>query len=146
MWKYLTALAVVSLLAFTGCELFNPIGPIIQIGIYWLEGEAHKYYATDQQTLHQATKTVLAEFKLPILNESVKGNTIHMKAGDGDKFKIKIVAVRQGVSKLSIRVNTFGDKPYAEMIYRHIDKQPGIQQFATTAELNDAMQRRIRPH
>lgn len=131
-------------LFLTGCEFVNPIAPLIQIGVYWLEGEAHKYYATEQSKICDAVKAVLDEFSLPILHEEQKGETIYIRAGDDDRFKIKVTAVRENVTKLSIRINTFGDKAYAEMIYRHVDQQPLVEQFASVDELNTAMEEQPR--
>lgn len=132
-------------LFFMGCSSFNPIGPLIQLGIYWVEGEAHKYYNTDQITIHRATKEALNELGIPVVSEQRDGGTIYMRAGDDDLFKIKIVATREKVTKLSIRVNTFGNKPYAELVYRHVDNRPGVIQFVTVDELNQAVQTRKRP-
>lgn len=135
--RSIAAIAILTLVV--GCQLFNPIAPIIQIGIMWYEGEAHKYYATKQETIHEATKAVLAKFTLPIVEEKVDGNTIYIQAGDDDRFKIKITSVRENVTKLSIRINIMGDKPYTEMLYRHIDEYNGVEQFATVTSLNDAL-------
>lgn len=135
---------VCSLLVSSGCSSINPIAPIMTLGIFWYQGEAQKYYATEQLALVEATKNVLNEFKLPIVSETTSDNVVLIKAGDDDKFKIKISDVRENVSKLSIRVNTFGDKPYAELIFRHVDSQPNIQQFASLNELNDAIEKQNR--
>ena len=83
---------------------------------------------------------------MPIISTSVSGNIIYIKAGDDDRFKIKIIAVREKVTKLAIRVNTFGDKPYVEMIYRHVDKEKNVEQFATAVMLNNAMTKQKRIH
>jgi hypothetical protein len=144
--KLLTVLILAIGLATAGCNYIAPIGPIVQLGIMWYEGEAQKYYATPQEQLHVAVKEVLAEFTLPILEEKVDGETIYIKAGDDDRFKIKITSVRQNVTKLSIRINVMGDKPYAEMIYRHVDKRPDVEQFASLAELNTAVDKEPRRH
>lgn len=144
MRRFLASLMLGLALFTTGCSLLNPLSTIIDIGIFWYEGEANKYYACPQQELHSATKAVLAEFQLPIKKEYTKNQTVHIKAGDKDRFSIKVVSVRQNVSKLSIRINTFGDKPYAEMIFRHVDQQKGVKQFATTAELKTALDRQRR--
>ncbi len=127
-----------------GCNYINPITPIVQLGIYWYEGEAQKYYACSQPEVIQALRNVLEELKLPVTSESVDGNVFRMDAGDDDKFKIKVTAVREGVTKLAIRVNIMGDKPYAELIYQEIEKQPMIGEFKTLAELNDAIDNRQR--
>lgn len=132
--------AVIALCAFAGCGL-NPIAPIIQLGLRWHDGEAQKYYATEQTKIYEATKATLAEFKFPILEEKIKDNIIYLKAGDDDRFRIKITEVRENVTKLSIRINVMGDKAYAEMIYRHVDKYPDVEQFASVTSLNDAMER-----
>jgi stress response protein SCP2 len=134
------------LITFIGCDAFNPIGPIIQFGLFWKQGEATKYYATEADVLLVATKEVLKEFKFPIKSEETKDRTVTIKAGDDDNFKIQVTAVRDNVSKLSIRVNTFGDKPYAELIYRHVDQKQGIEQFASVTALNAAVEGQKRPN
>ena len=142
--KILKIAVLCSFLISSGCSNINPVGPIVTLGIFWYQGEAQKYYATEQSALLEATKNVLNKLKLPIESEVVDGNLIVIKAGDDDKFKIKIADVRENISKLSIRVNTFGDKPYAELIFRHVDSQPNIQQFASLNELNQAMEKQPR--
>lgn len=144
MYNKLIVVALV-VLCLAGCQYFNPITPIVQLGIYWKEGEAIKYYAADQETLYAATKKALEKYKLPITSEDVKDRTKYIKAGDDDKFKIKVVAVRDNVSKLCIRVNTFGDKPYAELIYTHIDNDPTVPKFANLQELQTKMETQRRP-
>ena len=145
-------------LTMTGCQFFNPIGPLIQIGIMWIEGEAHKYYNTNDEAILAATKTVLNDLKFSIIEESQEDDYYWLKVVDNSRvitlengetalstFKIKIREVKEDITKLSIRVNTFGDRPYAEMIYRHVDKQPEIIQFVTEKELNAAYNKRGRP-
>ena len=142
--KLLGPILVGMMLLTTGCDLFNPIGPIIQIGVMWMNGEAHKYYNTEHEPLIKATKDVLNDLKMPIQSEELDGNVYYIVAGDKgeDRFKIKVTSVKENVTKLSIRVNIMGDRPYAEMIYRHVDEIPGIRQFASVAELNEAVSRK----
>ncbi len=148
MFKKILAPVLMGLmLLMTGCELFNPIGPIIQLGVMWVNGEATKYYNVDQQTLLRATKDTLKELEFPIQEEKEDGNVYYIVAGDKgeDRFKIKVTAVRHNVTKLSIRVNFMGDKPYAEMIYRHVDAQQNIIQFTSLTDLNEAVNKADRP-
>ena len=157
MFKRMSMVAMTALLvAMSGCEFINPIGSIIEVGTFWLEGEAHKYYNTDQDTMIIAVKTTLKDLHFSILEESPYDNYYWIKATDGNKvsvngeiveshFKIKIREVKDRITKLSIRVNTFGNRPYVEMIYRHVDKQPGVKQFATAEGLNAAYRERNRP-
>ena len=87
-----------------------------------------------------AVKSALKELELPIKHEEKKGDTVYIKAGEGDRFSIKLHAVRPKTTKLSIRVNIMGDHPYAEMIYRHVDKQAGVEQFVSLKELNASLE------
>jgi len=141
MFRKILTPVLAGIMLMAGCDLFNPIGPIIQIGVMWMNGEAHKYYNVDQTTLLRATKDVLKELDMPIQSEEAKGAVYYIQAGEKgeDRFKIKVTAVKPNVTKLSIRVNTMGDRPYAEMVYRHVDMQQGIIQFTSVTELNDAI-------
>lgn len=142
MLKWIIAICLAVVVA--GCNFVAPIGPIIQLGVMWVEGEAHKYYNTDQETIHQATLAALQELDLVVNKEEEKDDMIYINAGDKDRFKIKIYAVREKTTKLSVRVDLMGDKPYAEMLYRHVDKQKDVEQFVTLKELNTALEERVR--
>ena len=157
MFKRMSMAVMTALLvAMSGCELINPIGPIIQLGVFWFEGESHKYYNADQDTMIVAVKTTLKDLTFSILEEGPYGDYYWIKATDGSEvsingkmteshFKIKIREVKNRITKISIRVNTFGNRPYVEMIYRHVDKQPGVEQFTTAEGLNAAYEKRNRP-
>jgi hypothetical protein len=152
MWKKLLALAFCLVV---GCEMLNPIGPAIQLGIYWMNGETHKYYNTDQKEMVLAVKAALKELDIAVTEEEVNGDVIVIRAGgkvfvtDGDlgskdvksddRFKIKVKAVKSNTTLVSIRANFFGDKEYSKFIYRHIDAQPKIKQFVTLQELKRAV-------
>ncbi len=133
-------------LILPACQAFNPIGPIISLGVRWMDGVAEKYYDCPQSNLYIATKASILELGLPIVEEWQDGNTKYMKAGDDDRFKISVTAVRERISKVSIRVNLMGDKPYAELVFRHIDKKPEVTEFKSVEELNTAMDRQRRPN
>ena len=128
-----------------GCALAPLVGPIFAIGVAWANGEAHKYYHTDQQNIANAVKNAVNDLEFIVVEESVSGNTIHMKVDDRsesqqstNRFKIRVIRVQHNVTKLSIRINTMGDKPYAELIYRKVDKYPGVKCFKTVKELEKA--------
>jgi hypothetical protein len=144
------------LLAGAGCQSFNPVGPLIQVGIMWKNGEAHKYYNTEQAALVAALKAALAELDLPVAEEwTTADGAVHLTAGgkvfvsddagpgvlgrkpvrvefrSADRFHIEVTPVRPRTTLLSIRVNVFGDRPYAELIYRHVDGRPGVVQVTS---------------
>jgi len=135
---------VVLTLFLVGCSAINPIGPIVSLGIMWVNGEASKYYATDRDVIHDAIKIVLEKFKIPVIEEKIEEDSILIKAGDDDKLKIKIIATRENVTKVLIRVNVMGDMAYAELIYRHVDDQPGVNQFVSLSQLNEAIEKHPR--
>lgn len=132
------------LVTVCGCAALAPIGPIVSLGVAWVNGEASKYYASNLEEIHFATKNVLQEFNFKIIEEKIEENIVTIKTDDEDKFKIKIIGVRENITKLSIRINMMGDKPYAELIYRHVDKQPNVKQFVTLKDLNKQMDRQRR--
>jgi len=127
-------------LLLVGCEFLAPVGPIINIGIFWMNREAHKYYATEYDTMEASIRIVLNELEMAVQEDYVDDGILHLVVDEDSRFRIKLNPVRHNVTKVSILVNTLGDKPYAEMIYRHIDAQPGVEQFTTVEELNTAME------
>jgi hypothetical protein len=58
-----------------------------------------------------------------IKNEISKKNEHILICSDKDRFKIKIVPVRNDICKVQIRVNFMGDKPYGELFYKTIDEE-----------------------
>jgi hypothetical protein len=45
------------------------------------------------------------------------------------KVKISLAEDDRSITKLSIRVNTLGDKPYTEMFYKTVDENLNIIDF-----------------
>lgn len=142
MWR----IAIIGFLALTlaGCEMIGLVGPIVNIGVFWMNREAHKYYNTDLDQMETSVRAALAELEMPIEDEFMEGESMVFKCDVNDRFRITLNPVRDNVTKLSILVNTLGDKPYAEMIYRHVDDQDGVIQFVTVEELNTALEERPR--
>ena len=143
MFKYISIFLFVLLV---GCGPLNPLAPIgmlIDIGMYWVNGEAHKYYNCDQVTLYDATKVVIKDLDMVIESEEEEADYIHIKArvGKDNLFKIKIHKITDKVSKLSIRINTWGDKPFAELFYKMTDKQPNVNEFETIEALEAALKK-----
>jgi hypothetical protein len=53
----------------------------------------------------------------------------YLSVGENDRFKVKIIKIEENITRVSIRVNFMGDKPYAELLYKHIDNELGIIEF-----------------
>lgn len=134
----------------TGCELLSPIGAIISIGVMWLDGEGHKYYNADQDIIMEAVQKAAADLDFVVHDVEKKGETIYLKiddkatlaqkASNSNRFHIKITRIQHNVTKLSIRLNFWGDKPYAELIYKKVDEFPGAKSFKTVQQLNQAVE------
>lgn len=107
--------------AVPGCSVAPFVGRIVTGVIMWKEGEAQKYYNEETDLMYHSTKLALKELNLPITkNEPIKDG-YYILAGDKDRFKIHIHTIRPHITKVSIRINFMGDKPFAELIYKSID-------------------------
>ena len=110
------------LVFFAGCEVVPFVSPIVTGVVMWYEGEAHKYYYEEPSTLYRSTKLALKELDHPILKDETQRNgDYYILAGEGDKFKITIRKVKPHIAEVKMRINFMGNKPYAELIYKHID-------------------------
>lgn len=119
------------LLIFSGCGSTADvlISPIVNGAIMWHEGEATKYYQFNSELMYRSTKRALNEMNLTIKSEEKKDKTYNIVAGNKNTLNISIVQVENGISKVQIRVDIMGDKPYAELVYRTIDKQVNTIKF-----------------
>jgi hypothetical protein len=59
----------------------------------------------------------------------VKGKGYKLVAGDKDRFKVSIEQVQDHITKVTVRVNIMGDKPYVELLYKHLDDQINVIDF-----------------
>ena len=118
-------LLVFFLIFAVGCGFVPFFSPIVQGVITWIEGEAHKYYDYDSQTMYYAVKRAAKELDLAIQEDAPE----YVVVGQDDRFKIKIIKIEEDITKVSIRINFMGDKPYAELFYKEIDKQIGIIEY-----------------
>ena len=114
---------------------FNPISPIVNFYIAWKEGEAHKHYRWDTKTMYKTVKRSLRNLDYEVLKDQDTNNGYYIVAGANDKFKIKIVGIESEITKISIRINFMGDKPYAELIYKEIDEQINIIEYTKRRKL-----------
>ena len=129
--KKFTFLLVI-LLLITGCQAVNPFSlasPIITGIIKWQEGEATKYYDGNLETVYKSVILTLKEMNLSINKNELSNNGYYILAGKNNQFKIKIKEEQPNIIKVSIRVNFMGDKPLAELVYKHIDKNLDIIEF-----------------
>lgn len=119
--------AVSPVVVFTGCIALPFIGPAISAYVAWDEGEAHAYYATDSYSAYRAVKRALGDLEYNITqDDKTDYRTYYLVADSNDRFKITVTQVEPYVTKVSIRINFMGDKPYAELIYKELEDELDI--------------------
>lgn len=116
---------IILLFGNVGCEPTMIIGPIVTGVTYWIQGESHRYFPESKEIILNTTKHVLTENKLEIKNQYAKDNIYYINAGVRNRFKVKIETI-DNFTRLSIRINTFGDKDYTELLYKQIEKECSI--------------------
>jgi hypothetical protein len=131
--KIFTIISLLFLCFFTGCELSSFIGPGISGAINgyvsWKNGEAHKYYNLNKDIIYRSTKRACGKLGYAIIKEESSKTNYKIIAGKNDRFKITIKSVESNITELSVRVNTMGDIPYTELLYKEIDKELNIIHF-----------------
>ncbi|RDJ35616.1 MAG: DUF3568 family protein [Crenarchaeota archaeon] len=130
LFKIIVLLGIFSIL-IPGCgpSAFF-IGPAVSGVIYWVNGEAHKYYEEDAEVVYRASKHALHELNIPITQDYMQDEKFYITAGEDNRFSLKIVREEQNnLSRLSIRINYIGDKDFAELIYKEVDDQLNIIYF-----------------
>jgi hypothetical protein len=102
-----------------GANLFigGLVNGAIDFYLVWKDGEAHKCYDYDVFIIRNSVIMALEEMKIPITE--LGDNKII--AGEKERFKIKIEKIQSNITKLSVRINFMGDKPYAELLYQLVD-------------------------
>ena len=118
---------------FLGCEAIAPLVSIgVQAYVTWKDGEATAYYATDANSAYESVKRTIVGmgYKITTDTPDSKGS-YSIVAGSKDKFKIHIVKIEPYVTAIKIRVDFMGDKPYAELIYKKLEGQLDVIDYAS---------------
>jgi len=128
--KKLSIAMLAGVMLFAGCEAMPIVNPSISLYIKWLEGEADCYFAADREAAYRATKRSLTTLGYTVTKDEIERSGDHtIVAGGNDRFKIKVELVEPYVTRISIRVNFIGDKPYAELIYRQVIDQLDVIEY-----------------
>jgi len=127
--KKIVLLLALSVLPISGCTasaIIIPAASMVTTGVVtWKRGEATKYYEYETHIIRRATLRALNELQIPINSQTERS----IRAGNGDRFNIKIQPATSEITRLSIRVNFMGDREYAELIYRHVDDAVNVIEF-----------------
>lgn len=113
-------LSIFFLLSITGCGLEFLATPIITGVLVWVQGEATKYYDYNTDVIYRASKHALNKLELEITEDQPTKQGYFIQA---DKFSVSIEKVKPNITRLQVRVNIMGDKPYAELFYKEVDSE-----------------------
>jgi len=88
------------------------------------------YYGYDSDVIYRAAKRALNEMNFPIERDDPPEDAdFYLIAGKNNTLKITVLNIDPNVSKLSVRVDFMGNKPYAELFYKKVDQQLHIIRF-----------------
>lgn len=102
-------------------DSFGFISPIVQGVIFWKNGEAKVYYNESCDSVYNKLLLVLEKLKIKVENHQNTKYGHYIKAGNKSKFTIRIIKKEDEITQLKIRVNFWGDKEYAELIFRKLN-------------------------
>lgn len=105
------------------------MSPISTGVVFWVNGVAHKYYENQPDIVYKAVKRTLAELDQVITYDEPYGKGYKLIAGKRNRISLTISKTDENICELNIRINYVGDKEFAELIYKRIDKQLDIIQF-----------------
>jgi hypothetical protein len=112
----------------SGCAIvaFFPFIPAIG-GSYegytvWKGRESSKYYRYDSKTVCQAVKQSCEQLILEtVIQNPVSENGCSLETKGNYPMEINVLHVEKNLTKVVITIALFGDKQYAELLYRTID-------------------------
>jgi len=113
---------------------FN-ISQVHNFYVKWKDGEANKCYPFGDEIVHNAVKHVVKDMGLTVSKEEKnKKGEYYIVAENNDRFKMTIEPLKKNVTRLKIRINFMGDKPYAEIMYKKVDEELNFITFDTNGK------------
>lgn len=103
------------------------------IGYAYYKGLLERHYVGPVEPVYRATKTALESLKLPITHEHMEGSKAHIESRTSDGGRIRLwldpiagrIPTEPVLTRISIRIDTFGDRETSRLIFDAIDKQVG---------------------
>lgn len=103
-------------------QVIPVIGVSYQGYVVWKGRESSKYYSNDSKTICQAVEQSCDQLKLETVIQtpaSEKGCSLETKGKY--PMEINVSYIEENLTKVIVRIELFGDKEYAELLYRTID-------------------------
>lgn len=119
---FLTVLLVGTVLPVYGCVV-AAVGAGAGTAVYVM-GEFKAYEARDLTTVYMATEKAMEQLQLNVTaktKDAMSATTVGRDSAD-TKITVKLSAVPEQTTKISIRVGTFGDETRSRLIYDQIKK------------------------
>ena len=114
----LSGCAVVGLIPFIG----SSIGGSYQGYSVWKGRESSKYYTYDVKTICQTVKQSCEQLKLEtVIQNPASENECYLETKGNYPMEINVSHVENNLTKVVITIALFGDKQYAELLYKTID-------------------------
>ncbi len=108
--------------AIGGPQVVPIMGATYQGYVVWKGRESSKYYIYDSNTVCQAVKQSCEQLKLEtVIQNPVSENGCSLETKGNYPMEINVSHVEKNLTKVVITIALFGDKPYAELLYRTID-------------------------
>ncbi|MFC1783040.1 DUF3568 family protein [Planctomycetota bacterium] len=126
MKKIISMLLLIALtLAMAGC-----VAAVVAVGagaagtVAYIRGDFEAIKKESIEQLYDATLKALESLKIPVFSKGQDALTaiIEGRTAEDKKIVIKIEAQENNLSKLSIRIGTFGDQTQSGLIYKKINE------------------------
>lgn len=105
----------------SGCQFIGLLSPVATGIVVWKDGRAYKYYDIDEAVVCRAVRRSCKDLGLRLVDDKPSKHGRYMLYYGKDSLSFYIKGIRGGITEASLRVNTFGNKPYCEMIFDKID-------------------------
>ena len=105
-----------------GSEAIPVAGGSYQGYTFWKGRESSKYYTYDVKTVCQAVKQSCEQLKLEtVIQNPVSEDGCSLETKGTYPMEVNVSHVEKNLTKVVITINLFGDKQYAQLLYRTID-------------------------
>jgi hypothetical protein len=119
----LSGCAAASLIPAVGeAQVIPVIGASYQGYVVWKGRESSRYYTYDIKTVCQAVKQSCDQLKLEtVVQNPASENGCSLETKGKYPMEINASHIEEKLTKVVITIELFGDKQYAELLYRTID-------------------------
>lgn len=123
--KFIVMAAILGLLPVTSGCLFVAGGAAAVGGMLYVNGDLEQSIKADPQKVVAATEKAFIALKVTLVSKEATGleGKVSGQTGDGKAITVKVANKGGGISKVSIRIGTFGDKDKSQAIMDEIVKR-----------------------